>query len=425
MNNYSLGGRYSKSVLTHFEKFIRNQNLFNKTRPLMLSVSGGVDSMVLLDLVNKLKRFGYSNSLRVITFNHNTRDAQSSEVKNVHNFSSLLGIETIVVNLQGLKTSKNFEAMAREKRYEVIESYLMDDELCLLGQHIDDSYEWHLLQQSKSSNLISSIGIPLVNDYKVRPLMCLTKKQIQRYAMENEIPYITDPTNDETKYERNYLRNEVIPLIEKRHPKYLKHYTYLMTDLSRKLNVLHQKENFGEFVLVHSENHALIYCASENKQLINKDLLLEAIKILSPSSRSNLSKQIQVLQETIANGKLGPHRLPGSIKAYTDFNCILFVKDGFAHVSNEASEFLNLNYFEFKTYLKTYLRNVKHSLSFPFIVELNDSSFKKKKIKFSYKSERALYLKDNNINYYPALKLLREWSKKKNKTKKVKLRFLK
>ena len=76
--------------------------------------------------------------------------------------------------------SQNFELKARLERYKIFSKY--QDSLIVLGHHIDDSFEWSLMQKMKSSRLESTIGIPLYNKNYIRPLMCVTKKQIRRYA---------------------------------------------------------------------------------------------------------------------------------------------------------------------------------------------------------------------------------------------------
>lgn len=423
MNNYSLGGKYSKAVLTHFEQFVRRYSLFTKESSLILSVSGGVDSMVMLDLIFKLRRFGYSNNLKVVNFNHKTRKGQDDEAILVSNYSSLLGIPSLLIDIEGLNINSNFEALARDKRYEHLDAICEDEDLILLGQHIDDSFEWSLMQQFKSSNLTSSIGIPLINGKKRRPLMSLTKNQIRRYAQENEIPYLDDPTNDNSSHERNYIRNVIVQGIKKKHPQYLKHYVNQKTELSEKLALSALKQDTCNFNIQFNDNYVYYYSISESVTSISKEQIIEGLNHLNPNGRSNLAKQIINIQNSLLTSKVGPISLGSGIKVYIDFNCLLMTRSEGSNNKEYQSINKLMNYNEYKEYLLNHHLTSNPHENFPYLVDAG-KKFKFRSFKVSYNVDNVKNLKDNKINFYPALKLLKEWSKKRNRKEKLPIKFL-
>jgi tRNA(Ile)-lysidine synthase len=138
------------------------------------------------------------------------------------------------------------------------------EEKIVLAHHIDDSFEWTLLQSLRSSNIEGLVGIPLLNGKVIRPFMCVTKAQIGKFVQAFDLPFIEDPTNESLKYERNYIRNEVIPAFSDRYKQYLKHYVYRHNEISRRLGMHLLDRNRSYFEIVKGSQSVLIYSLSVN-----------------------------------------------------------------------------------------------------------------------------------------------------------------
>jgi len=199
--------------LKNFRKFIEDYDL--RSKKLLISVSGGVDSMVMLDLLAKELPV---DNLRVITFNHNTRKECSAEVDLVCKRSLELGLSFDCESLH--LDVNNFEEKARILRLGKYREYMQKFKLdgVVLGHHADDSLETFFYNLIKGSFLKGLTGIAEYNSNLeiYRPLISYTKLEIREYADLHKIKYLDDESNFSVKYARNFLRLKVLPLLKAR-----------------------------------------------------------------------------------------------------------------------------------------------------------------------------------------------------------------
>lgn len=197
-----------------------------KSTPLIISVSGGVDSMVLLDylFINKYK-------IRVVHFNHQARISSKDDEVLISNYCSQRNINYHLITLKIEKG--NFQEIARNLRYyhlkEIAKKY--KTKFILTAHHLDDLAETVLMKITRGSNLYGYAGIHDVYQEGsisfVRPLLHLPKKVLQTYAKENNVLYLDDESNFENAYLRNRYRHTVMPILKQENPKLLeKVYSY-------------------------------------------------------------------------------------------------------------------------------------------------------------------------------------------------------
>ena len=413
---------YTDLALKHFQSFVKEYDLVG-SKKLLVGVSGGIDSVVLLHI---LKRCGYS--IRAVYIHHGTRDGQDSELEFVKSLSEQLNIEFQSMQISDLDPDKNFEFNARVKRYELFREVQNDDELIVLAHHIDDSLEWSFLQGLKSSNLKSTIGMPVINGDIIRPLMCMTKAQIQHYANFFDLPHVEDPTNKLVKYERNFLRHQIVASFADRHPQYLKHYVNRQNELARVMGLHAKKKQKSSFKIIKKENSVLIYNISPKIDFSGFEILVvQAMQYLNPNDRGSLHGQIDKIKQALTNNKFGPLVLTKGIKAYVSFNYILICNDKFS--PDYPSDFLDKSQFEkmsLADFTKMLQSFVDEDIAFPLWVILDKSSrwINNNKREFPLCAKYTRKLNDENQVYLSAMSLLAQWSKVKNCTKKIRLRFL-
>lgn len=125
--------------------------------------------------------------------------------------------ERVKVSAQG-----NLEANAREARYTVFEQYLGEQDLLLLGHHLDDQIETAYLQFFKGTKPFGLQGMPKTRQVGrsklLRPMLHMARHDILDYAQAHNLAWIEDPSNAEHHFDRNYLRGDLIPVMEKRWP---------------------------------------------------------------------------------------------------------------------------------------------------------------------------------------------------------------
>jgi tRNA(Ile)-lysidine synthase len=364
-------------VTTHVWKFMQTNSLVNPDGEYLIALSGGIDSVFLLHLFIRLKHLELIKDVQAIHIHHATRDTQDGEEIFVKELCTDLGVTLNIAKLAwDDKTFSNFEHKARHKRYREFFSELTNKQFLVLGHHIDDSFEWSLLQSLKSSHLNSQLGIPVRNDRIIRPFMCMTKKQLTSIATDEKINYIEDPTNEHLAFERNYLRHEVIRPIELRHKKYLKNYVHKSNELARTLG-LHIKAISKDYVLNRADDHSwiLINTRYDNEFETLKSIIRQTIHKLSSSGRGSLSSQIDALVRACKNNKSGPLLFSGRVNAYADRNFILFsshkLETKKVIIKTKNYKYMSLKDFEVEA--KKYYS--KHKNKYPMLVAIKKESF--------------------------------------------------
>jgi tRNA(Ile)-lysidine synthetase-like protein len=197
---------------------VENKNLFNKNEPIVLALSGGVDSMVLFDILLQL-------DVKVILahVNHNKRKESLDEF----NYIKKLAYEK-KVPFEGfsLKANEhtNFHHDARLRRYSFFRAIAQkhNAKKIVVAHHLDDQVETVLMRIVRGTSFQGYSGIKPIrldrNVSIVRPLMDVKKDEILLYAKENNITYFEDSSNKEDIYTRNRFRNQIIPLLQEENP---------------------------------------------------------------------------------------------------------------------------------------------------------------------------------------------------------------
>lgn len=204
------------------EFLVENSNI-NEEDKIAVGVSGGADSMVLLcallDLQKKIKFY-----LKVININHNIRGEESDRDSFfVKKFCEKKKIPFEMVSVKVLKEKKDkkltLEETARKMRYDAFFKIMKKDKLnkLFLAHHKNDQAETILMNIFRGSGVAGASGIK-EDGVIFRPLLNFKKSEILKIASEYGVAFVEDSTNYENDATRNYLRNVVIPQIEKVYP---------------------------------------------------------------------------------------------------------------------------------------------------------------------------------------------------------------
>jgi tRNA(Ile)-lysidine synthase len=189
---------------------------------LVLGLSGGIDSMVLLDIlkaVSKKLRF----NLSAVHVNHQLSPHATSWAKFCERHCRAYDVPLRVVKVNVSGASKiGLEAAARQVRYRVYGEQEADR--IVLAHHLDDQAETILLQLLRGSGIKGLSAMPEFREYHklnlMRPLLDVPRTDIERYAKSRNLKWVEDESNDNTRLDRNFLRHEVLPVIEKHFPAY-------------------------------------------------------------------------------------------------------------------------------------------------------------------------------------------------------------
>lgn len=200
---------------------INDTNMFEKGDRVGIGVSGGSDSMALLHfLVNTVKnKIGFD--LIAININHNMRPGSRRDSKFVSDYCKVNGIPYAGYNVDvptfAASNKLSSEHAARIKRYENFEAAIKKYKLnkFVIAQHSSDQAETILLHILRGSGIAGARGMEHMRGIYVRPFLDTSKADINAYIYNNQIPYVDDESNIKSNYARNFIRNEVIPLLQR------------------------------------------------------------------------------------------------------------------------------------------------------------------------------------------------------------------
>ena len=200
-------------------------NLISKNDKIAVALSGGVDSVALLHfLKSKEKELGFS--LCAINVEHGIRGNDSSYDSDFcATLCKNLSIPLLSFKVDAVRTAKenslSLEESARKLRYECFEK-AVNDGFCnkvATAHHKKDNLETVLFNLFRGTSLKGVSGIPSVQNGKIiRPFLSITKNQIEEYADNFNLPFVTDKTNFDDKYARNFIRLNILPKISEIFP---------------------------------------------------------------------------------------------------------------------------------------------------------------------------------------------------------------
>lgn len=222
-------------MLSEFQQHLHNHFPFLLHSKLLVAVSGGIDSMVLVDL---LKASGYDIALAHCNFQLRGEDSYEDEnfVREYAQGNQLpvyiKRFDTLAVVAQ---EKFSVQMVARDLRYEWFSSLLQSEnrDYVLTAHHLDDAIETFLINFTRGTGIDGLAGIPEFSGKIVRPLLAFTRRNIETYAAENLIAWREDSSNSEDKYLRNALRHRVVPILKELNPSFTDSFQQTLTHLKQ------------------------------------------------------------------------------------------------------------------------------------------------------------------------------------------------
>lgn len=208
-----------KTIEQKVLQFIDLNKLIETGDKVLISFSGGPDSVFALNFINKFKK-KYSIEICVVHFNHQLRGKEADEEESfARHFCERLGIQfysrKLDVKIFAKKNKLSIEEAARKLRYQELEniSKQQDCSKIITAHNLNDNAETVLMNLFSGSGLSGLSGIPIKRDKIIRPFLCLSKTEILEYLQKEKIPFMIDSSNKSNDFKRNYIRNKILPLI--------------------------------------------------------------------------------------------------------------------------------------------------------------------------------------------------------------------
>ena len=332
-----------KGLVSYLLKFMEKASLFPDSGRGFIGVSGGVDSVLLLYCLIRLKKRRKFQSLSVLHVDHGYRLESGGDRLFVEDLCRHWNIPCFTISLS-LKKRSNFEQQARDARYKFFSSHLREGDLLYLAHHLSDSFEWFLMESFRSGGIRSSLGIPLKRNQIARPFMCLSADQVRSWARVLNLSWREDSSNKDKGFLRNYVREEIVPRIEVRFPRYLRHYAQRSNKLASflGLSAFHEKKNWkvvgdcwGGIGIIHPH--------FENDFTGAEELITKQIQKISEKKRGVLSKQILKMVQA-AGKREGPFFFSGGVQGYTSQGMLYLIhsrcKEKYLHLDQKMAVFL-------------------------------------------------------------------------------------
>lgn len=186
-----------------------------------LAYSGGLDSHVLLYACAQIRQQQPTLNFHAIHIDHGLQAVSSAWAQHCQTVCDTLHIPLKCIELQlSIPDGESLEAVARTARYQAFAQCVGEGEYLLTAHHQDDQAETLLLNLLRGSGVAGLAAMPvkrvLGKGYLARPLLNLPHAQLSRYAQQYHLNYIDDPSNAHVKFDRNYLRHVVMPVLNER-----------------------------------------------------------------------------------------------------------------------------------------------------------------------------------------------------------------
>ncbi len=220
-------------MLHLFEKHLENHFPDLLGKKMLVAVSGGIDSMVLVDLLVVVKQ---NITLAHVNFQLREADSDADQLF-LETYAQKNAIPCFVKSFDTrtfVKSEKlSIQEVARKLRYawfeELIKTHHFD--YLLTAHHLDDSLETFLIHLSRGTGIDGLLGIPERNEKIVRPLLIFSKAQIIAYANTRNLAWREDISNQSDKYLRNRIRHHVVPELKKLNEDFLGNFQKTLTQL--------------------------------------------------------------------------------------------------------------------------------------------------------------------------------------------------
>ena len=282
-----------QKVQTYIEKL----QLLTPKEPVIVGVSGGTDSVVLLHVLISL---GYDCIAAHCNFHLRMEESNRDEEfvrKLAHSYSIPFYFIDFETTKYAEKHKISIEMAARDLRYDWFEELIEKQhaQAVAVAHHADDSIETMLMNLVRVTGLRGLTGIQPRNKNVVRPLLCCTRDELENYLVEHGLQHVEDSTNQENNYLRNKFRNELLPLLTDINPSVRENLYKSLANLEGNFAIYQQAIDEIRNKVVHNSGNEIRLNIDQINQQIHVPTVMH--ELLSPYNFS--SAQIEQIREAL------------------------------------------------------------------------------------------------------------------------------
>ncbi|MCE0494399.1 tRNA lysidine(34) synthetase TilS [Vibrio salinus] len=318
-----------------------HQYLKSKSR-IVLALSGGIDSRVMLQLLHEFALIHPMYPVLAVHVHHGISPNADQWAKMCQIWCHEVDIPFHLEKVRlGDCRGKSLEQMARTARYEALKHYIGSDDLLLTAQHGDDQLETFLLALKRGSGPKGLSGMAecqsFDNGVLVRPFLNCTRQQIETYANYHQLEWVNDESNDDIRYERNFIRHKITPILDSRWP-------HIRSSVQRSAEHCARQEQLIEYLLADElcrlmgdKDSLEIDALTKKPEIVRSQLLrlwLSSLQVLMPSK-----KHLQMIWSEVALAKVDANPvLRMENKQIRRFNGRLHCLDIYTDISEWTSD---------------------------------------------------------------------------------------
>ncbi|MDD3007663.1 MAG: tRNA lysidine(34) synthetase TilS [Arcobacter sp.] len=255
----------------------------------LLAFSAGVDSSALFFLLLE-----QNIPFDIAIVNYNVRVQSKDEVLYAKELTSKYNKQIYIKDVK-LESTSNFEKTARDIRYKFFEEIIDENsyEILITAHQLNDKLEWFLMQLTKGAGLIELIGFnefEQKENYKIyKPLLDITKKELEKFLQKKNIKYFVDNSNFDEKYKRNYFRHNFSDKLLSEYSNGIKKsFKYLQNDINSLNLSIKPIKSFNELEIYKNQNDNNL-----NIRIIDNSLKKRGF-LLSSAQREEIIKQKEI-----------------------------------------------------------------------------------------------------------------------------------
>lgn len=331
-------------MLKKVENFIEYNKMLTYGDHIVVGVSGGADSVCLLDILCRISDKMHLK-ITAVHVNHMIRGEEADrDEEYVRKLCGKYNIELLVVKKDipqiAVQSGESYELAGRRIRYEVFESIPKADKIAV-AHHGDDQAETVLFNIFRGSSVKGAGGIRPVRGKIIRPLMCLSRKEIEQYLNVNNLEFCVDSTNADVDYTRNKMRNVLIPYIRDNiNAEAVTNINRLAADLQEYYEYIwtQAKKVYEKCARYETD----IYLQSEELKrepdIIRREVFMMAINDLTGSLKDITRKHILAVDELLYKDVSKKVDMPGKVEVVRLYDCVRFSKCKYMKMYDESQE---------------------------------------------------------------------------------------
>ncbi|MBW3694367.1 tRNA lysidine(34) synthetase TilS [Vibrio sp. T187] len=290
-----------------FETFTQSiQQLPEQPCRLVLAYSGGVDSRVLLELMAEYRKQLPDLECLAVHVHHGLSENADQWVEHCQQTCEQLNILVHIERVSlDLTCGESIEKLARDARYHALNKHLNPGDVLLTGQHSDDQVETFLLALKRGSGPKGLSSMAAVKQFGhaliLRPLLDASREQVVQYAQSKSLAWVEDESNTDQRFERNFIRHEVTPVLSERWPSFRQ-------SVQRSAQLCAEQETLLDELLtlpleqaIQKDQSLSIAELSQHSPLLRARLIRMWLEVLGSPMPSQ--KQLQLIWQEVANAQ--------------------------------------------------------------------------------------------------------------------------